>query len=193
MKPFRELFFDELGEPYRFHIGMRMVKTVIAVFICAIIGWLRGESPFFAMIAAVLCMQTSTEKALVASFNRTVGTLIGGAFGVALLSAETLMHLQRSMPLYYLVVSVALIPIISIAMAIRKPTAAAFSCVVFLSVAIHHVGDAIPYAYALNRMLDTVAGIVVSLLVNLTLPAPSQPDPEPEAEENTEDNKKPGV
>ncbi len=175
VKPFRELLFEEIGEPYRFRVGMRMIKTVIAVFICSIIGWLRGESPFFAMIAAVLCMQTSTEKALVASINRTVGTLIGGALGVALLWAETLVHLQHHMPLYYLAVSVALIPIISIAVAIRRPSAAAFSCVVFLSTMVQHVGDAVPYAYALNRMLDTMVGIVVSLLVNLILPAPNAP------------------
>lgn len=27
-------------------VGMRMVKTVIAVFICGIFGYVRGEPPF---------------------------------------------------------------------------------------------------------------------------------------------------
>ena len=62
MKPWKELFFEEVETPLHFHIGMRIIKTVLAVFICSIIGWLRGEMTFFSMIAAVLCMQKSAEK-----------------------------------------------------------------------------------------------------------------------------------
>ena len=78
MKPWRELFFEEVEPPHHFHIGMRIIKTVIAVFVCAIIGWLRGEMTFFSMIAAVLCMQKSAEKTLSTSFNRVMGTAVGG-------------------------------------------------------------------------------------------------------------------
>lgn len=89
MKPWRELFFEEVEPPHHFHIGMRIIKTVIAVFVCAIIGWLRGEMTFFSMIAAVLCMQKSAEKTLSTSFNRVMGTAVGGAYGVIVLFLET--------------------------------------------------------------------------------------------------------
>lgn len=181
MKRMRELFFDELPDDYHYHlhIGMRMVKTVVAVYICALIGWLRHEEAFFSMIAAVLCMQRSTEKALSMAFIRIVGTAIGGLFGVLLLFAETKLHMQRIMPLYYLAVSLMLIPVISSALAMRKPSAAAFSCVVFLSIVIHHVDDALPYLFALNRMLDTLTGIIVALLVNLVTPTPTNTTQQP--------------
>ena len=200
MKPWKELFFEEVEAPHHFHIGMRIVKTVLAVFVCSILGWLRGETAFFSMIAAVLCMQKSAEKTLTTSFNRVIGTAVGGAYGVIVLFLETQFRLQRILPLFYLIVSLMLIPVILTATGIKKPSVAAFACVVFLSTTVYHVGDADPYTYALNRMLDTVIGIVVALIVNLAMPGPkmkvpvsasadmdgpgaSGPEPEPEAPE----------
>lgn len=199
MKPWKELFFEEVEAPHHFHIGMRIVKTVLAVFVCSILGWLRGETAFFSMIAAVLCMQKSTEKTLTTSFNRVIGTAVGGAYGVIVLFLETQFRLQRILPLFYLIVSLMLIPVILTATGIKKPSVAAFACVVFLSTTVYHVGDADPYTYALNRMLDTVIGIVVALIVNLAMPGPKMkvpvsasadmdgpgaagPEPEPESE-----------
>lgn len=200
MKPWKELFFEEVEAPHHFHIGMRIVKTVLAVFVCSILGWLRGETAFFSMIAAVLCMQKSAEKTLTTSFNRVIGTAVGGAYGVIVLFIETQFRLQRILPLFYLIVSLMLIPVILTATGIKKPSVAAFACVVFLSTTVYHVGDADPYTYALNRMLDTVIGIVVALIVNLAMPGPKMkvpvsasadmdgpgaagPEPEPEAPE----------
>lgn len=202
MKPWKELFFEEVEAPHHFHIGMRIVKTVLAVFVCSILGWLRGETAFFSMIAAVLCMQKSAEKTLTTSFNRVIGTAVGGAYGVIVLFLETQFRLQRILPLFYLIVSLMLIPVILTATGIKKPSVAAFACVVFLSTTVYHVGDADPYTYALNRMLDTVIGIVVALIVNLAMPGPKmkvpvsasadmdgpgaaelEPEPEPEAPE----------
>ena len=100
-----------------------------------------------------------------------VGTAIGGAFGVALLFAETQLHMQQLfLPLYILVCSLLIVPIIVTTLAIHKPTVTGFSCIVFLSISIYHVGDVSPYTYAINRLLDTVIGIVVALAVNLLLP-----------------------
>lgn len=200
MKPWKDLFFEEVEAPHHFHIGMRIVKTVLAVFVCSILGWLRGETAFFSMIAAVLCMQKSAEKTLTTSFNRVIGTAVGGAYGVIVLFLETQFRLQRILPLFYLIVSLMLIPVILTATGIKKPSVAAFACVVFLSTTVYHVGDADPYTYALNRMLDTVIGIVVALIVNLAMPGPKMkvpvsasadmdgpgaagPEPEPEAPE----------
>lgn len=171
------MFFEEVEPPHHFHIGMRIIKTVIAVFICGLLGWLRDETSFFSMIAAVLCMQKSAEKTFTTSFNRVMGTAIGGAYGVVALFVETQLRAQRIMPLYYLLISLMLIPVIMTTIGIKKPSVAGFACVVFLSTTIYHVGDASPYAYALNRMLDTVVGIVVALVVNLAMPGPKKPAP----------------
>lgn len=171
-KELHDIYFEELGEPYHFKIGMRMVKTAIAVFICALIGWWRGQTTIFGMIAAILCMQKSTEKAVSTSFNRLIGTAVGGIYGLLILFLETYVHTQVFMPLYYLIVSAMMMPIISTTIAIRRPSAAAFSCIVFLSTTIQHVGKTLPFDYTLNRLLDTIVGIVVALIVNLAIVNP---------------------
>lgn len=180
MKRWRDILFDNgIEEHYHFHIGMRIIKTALAVLVCGLIGWLRdrGGMNFFSMIAAIICIQKSAEATIKNSFNRVVGTAIGGAYGVAVLFAETQLHMQRFMPLYLLVISVLIIPIIVTTLAIHKPSVTGFTCIVFLSVSIYHVGDASPYAYAMNRLLDTVIGIIVALIINLAMPgaAPIKP------------------
>ena len=190
MKRWRDILFDNgFEEHFHFHIGMRIIKTAIAVCLCGLIGWLReGEMYFFAMIAAVICIQKSAEATIKNSFNRVIGTAIGGVFCVLVLFTETQLHLQSVfMPLYILLCSVMVVPIIVCTLAIHKPTVAGFACIVFLSISVYHVGDASPYAYALNRMLDTTIGIVVALLVNLIMPGatPIKP-PEPKPEEAAE-------
>ena len=49
---------------------------------------------------------------------------------------------------------------------LRVNEAAYFSAVVFLSVAVNHIGDANPYLFAFNRLLDTVLGVLIAELVN---------------------------
>lgn len=173
MKRWRDIIFDNnVEEHYHIHVGMRIIKTVIAVFICGLIGWLRDRDGMniFSMIAAIICIQKSTEATIKNSFNRFVGTAIGGVFGVAVLFMETKLHTQQFMPLYLLILALLLIPIILVTLAIHKPSVSSFTCIVFLGVTVYHVSDANPYTYAVNRLLDTVIGVIVALIINLALP-----------------------
>ena len=46
-------------------IGLRTIKTIVAVFLSLIISSLReGSVPFYSAIAAVLCMQKDFENSL---------------------------------------------------------------------------------------------------------------------------------
>ena len=163
-------FFEVEQTPKKIHIGLRMIKTVIAVLICALLGWLRGQPAFFAMIAAVACMQNTTGKTVEIAFNQVLGTVTGALFGLAAIYIEYLIGLQNIMPVYYLLVSLMLIPVIVITLLIKKPSISSFSCVVFLSVAVTQIGAASPWLYALERTLDIFLGVVVAFLVNLALP-----------------------
>lgn len=199
MKRWRDIIFDNnVEEHYHIHVGMRIIKTVIAVFICGLIGWLRDRDGlnFFSMIAAVICIQKSTEATIKNSFNRFAGTAIGGVFGVAVLFMETKLHTQQFMPLYLLILALLLIPIILVTLAIHKPSVSSFTCIVFLGVTVYHVSDSNPYTYAVNRLLDTVIGVIVALIINLALPghaplraaeqgAPAEPPAPDEKSEET--------
>ena len=69
----------------KIHIGMRIWKTVIAVFICAVLGMIFNIHPFYSMIAAILCMQANTSESIKKGVVRCVGTFIGGMAAVLVL------------------------------------------------------------------------------------------------------------
>ncbi len=146
---------------------MRIIKSALAVFICFLIYLIRGTGmPFYSAIAAILCMQQGIESTKKVGINRTIGTLIGGAFGVVVLLLER-RFIPEAMPsLKYLLTSVTIIPLIYTTILLEKQTASYISCVVFLSVAVNHGTDVIPYAFAISRIIDTLIGIFVALGVN---------------------------
>ncbi|WP_346916465.1 HAD hydrolase family protein [Clostridium sp.] len=148
-------------------IGMRIIKSAVAVFICFLIYLIRGTGmPFYSAIAAILCMQQGVESTKKVGLNRTIGTLIGGAFGVVVLLLER-RFIPEAMPwLRYLLLSVAIIPLIYTTILLEQKTASYISCVVFLSIAVNHGSDVVPYAFAINRVIDTLIGIFVALGVN---------------------------
>ena len=151
-------------------VGMRIIKTVVAVYLCCVIDILRAQEPFYSMIAAILCMQPDRQTSLKAGLNRTIGTFIGGIYGIILLFLDRAFNIESSLYVYYLILSLFLIPLIYTAVCVKKSTAAFITCVVFLSITVAHITDVNPYLFAANRMLDTLIGIGVSLLVNIVLP-----------------------
>lgn len=149
-------------------IGLRMIKSAVAVFLCLLIGQLRGGSvPFYSAIAAILCMQPYVKNSVRVALNRTIGTLIGGFAGMLILLADR-QFIPDSMPvLSILLISAAIVPLIYVTVVCKKTTASYITCVVFLSITVSHAADGNPYLFALNRILDTLIGIFISLGVNM--------------------------
>ena len=150
-------------------VGMRIVKTVVAVFICFLIDVFRtGGIPCYSAIAAILCMQPDVSHSFKIAGDRVVGTLIGGLYGMLLLS-----FLQQVIPadwliLEYAIIALALIPLIYIMVLIKNRDATYITCVVFLCVTVSHGHEVGAYLFAINRIIDTLIGIFVSLIVNFT-------------------------
>jgi HAD superfamily hydrolase (TIGR01484 family) len=109
--------------------------------------------------------------------NRTIGTIIGGIFGIIILLVERY-FLPEGIPiLQYSLISLAIIPLIYITILIEKQAVSYITCVVFLSITVNHGVDVSPFAFAINRILDTLIGIFVSLGVNsFQLPKKKNPD-----------------
>lgn len=150
-------------------IGMRVVKTVIAVYICFLIGSFRPALPFYSAIAAILSMQADSKDSLVVGKNRIKGTIIGGVYGLLAILLINFMGVEIFGHIHYLVLSLFLIPIIYTNVYIKAHTCTYISCVVFLSITVAHGGDLAPMYFALNRVVDTLIGIGVSLIVNIIL------------------------
>lgn len=149
--------------------GMRVVKTVIAVYICFLLSFIRKTKPFYSVIAAILCMQNDSKNGWKVGKNRMVGTLIGGVYGFIAIIFINFINIELYNYIHYLVLSLFLIPIIYSNVYLKVPNSTYISCVVFLSITVSHGGDVSPMNFALNRIIDTLIGIGVSLVVNETI------------------------
>lgn len=146
--------------------GKRVIKTVIAVYICFVIGILRNTSPYHSVIAAILCMQIDTKHSWEVGKNRVIGTLIGGAYGFITLVIVEQLNLEFYNYVYYLILSLILIPIIYSNIYLKVQKSIFMSCVVFMIITVSEGRDASIINFAFNRVLDTIIGIGVSLAVN---------------------------
>ncbi len=167
---------DQQTTGKHFHIGMRIVKTVIAVFVCGLIASFRGESAFYSMIAAVVCVQNSAGKTVESSVNRMLGTLIGGVVGVAvvyLLDVVGLLYIELAR---YAVLALMLIPIIEFCLLVKRPGCAAMACIVFLCVTVNHSMGDTPVIYSIQRLFETLVGVAVACVVDVLLPYRSAPE-----------------
>lgn len=149
-------------------IGNRILKSAAGVFLCACVYLLRGRSgmPFYSMLAVLWCIQPYRESTLKMALQRTVGTLIGALYGLITIILEIYIVPVYDTPIGYLLIAVMIIPVIYTTVLLDKRNASYFSCVVFLSVTVIHMGDSNPFLFVFNRTLDTFIGIAAGIAVN---------------------------
>ncbi|MGN0484700.1 MAG: HAD hydrolase family protein [Lachnospiraceae bacterium] len=156
-------------------IGMRIIKSALAVWICFLISMLRGNAGivFYSQLAALWCMQSYKENTKAKAFQRSIGTTLGALYGlvVLLVTMRWDMNSRKMEIAYALFVSVMIVVVLYTTVLIKKKQASYFSCVVFLSIVVIHFTDVNPYLFVWNRFLDTMIGIFVGVTVNsITLP-----------------------
>lgn len=151
-------------------IGMRIIKSAVAILICYIVNILRGGHGmvFYSQLAALWCVQMYRSNTKNNAIQRTIGTVIGACYGlVYLLIYPNMIHLFRNVEwVEALVISIAIVLVLYTTVVLKKQQSSYFSCVVFLSIVVNHVSDGNPYLFVWNRFLDTMIGIVVGITVN---------------------------
>lgn len=149
-------------------IGKRMIKSSIAVFLCFVVYLFRQKEGivFYSCIAAVLCMQQDITNTKKVGLNRVIGTFIGGLIGLFVLMFEKAFIPDDYMLLEYMLTSFMIIPTIYITVLLKKTSASYISCVVFMSITVAHGADVNPFIFAMNRIIDTLIGIVIAFGVN---------------------------
>lgn len=150
-----------------FKIGMRTMKTALAVFICLLIHFVLGsELGLYSCIAAVVCMKETAGQSWQTGLHRFLGTLVGGMMGFLLVTlAQRLPGYEKG--LYVLLIPLGLIICIWLCMVIDKKNGVIICCVVFTGIGLDpSVGKFAVLLNVILRMLDTTVGIVVAGLVN---------------------------
>lgn len=162
-------------------IGLRIVKSAVAVLICYLVSFLRGESGivFYSQLAALWCIQTYRSDTRKNALQRMIGTAIGAVYGLLFLLLERFIRREDMLQqlINALVISGMIVLVLYTTVLIKKKYASYFSCVVFLSIVVNHVTDANPYLFVWNRFLDTIIGILVGVGVNVfSLPVEKRKD-----------------
>lgn len=153
--------------------GQRIVRSTIAVALCFVIYYLRGKRgiPFYSALAVLQCMQPYHTSMKEMAKKRTTGTFVGAFWGLVVilillaLNGNRLGGIEESFTKYMLISLFTGIVLYSTVVLDCKKSSY-FSCVVFLSITVMHITDESPILFVMNRVLDTLIGIGLAIIVN---------------------------
>ena len=160
-----------MEENKKHFVGMRIVKTVIAVYVSTIITVLMNGVPINASVAAVLTTQDSQEGSLNYGKNRIIGTFIGGVFAVFFVFLVDTFNIPLFTIEYYTVLSLLLIPLVKFVLFLNLKGSVSSALITFLISLMSYISqEDLKYSFVIGRIIYTFVGVVVSLIVNKILP-----------------------
>ena len=153
------------------HLGQRIIKTAIAVFLCLIIYMLRGYDGMVTQstVAAIICIRPHRSDSLSASLNRVIGTLLGAAWGLFFLLIMKLftdLGIAIPMVIVYLIMAIGIMASLYSSVFMKKTDAASLAAIVFICIVATWPDLEAPLMQTADRIIDTMIGIVVAGLVN---------------------------
>lgn len=153
--------------------GQRIVRSTIAVALCFVIYYLRGKRgiPFYSALAVLQCMQLYHTSMKEMAKKRMTGTFVGAFWGLVVILILLALNgnrpggIEESFTKYMLISLFTGIVLYSTVVLDCKKSSY-FSCVVFLSITVMHITDESPILFVMNRVLDTLIGIGLAIIVN---------------------------
>ena len=151
------------------HVGLRNLKTALSASLCALIYYFINRNPTFACIGAIFGMGANMDHSKLHGGNRLFGTIIGGFLGMGLFRIYIIFVPDGSnrlllVPLLFVGVVILIILAQVCWVGAVQPGGVVLCIVLFNTPVDTYV------SYALNRMIDTGAGVAMSLLINYLLP-----------------------
>lgn len=142
------------------HVGLRTVKTALAVTLGLFFAQLRGSpSPIFAAIAAIGAMSRIVSDAVETCVTQFFGILLG--VGVSILFVS-LFH-----DVNCVVIGIGMVFLILLCVELKLQFAVSLAGIVFISICLSTDQDAL--FYGLNRLIDTSIGLVLAMVINVAL------------------------
>ena len=153
--------------------GQRIVRSTIAVALCFVIYYLRGKRgiPFYSALAVLQCMQPYHTSMKEMAKKRTTGTFVGAFWGLVVILILLALNGNRSGGIEesftkYMLISLFTGIVLYSTVVLDCKKSSYFSCVVFLSITVMHITDESPILFVMNRVLDTLIGIGLAIIVN---------------------------
>ena len=142
----------------RLPIGLRTIKTAVAVIISMIIVDFFGTTPsklIFAMLGAMAAVQPTFQESVESCLTQIVGVLFGAMAGILLLA----------LPLSPLAATgIGIVLVITLYNALHIRFSPSLPC--FIVVMLCTSSDIEPVSYAIGRFWDTAIGLSIGMLIN---------------------------
>lgn len=157
-------------EPLRIPaVGMRTVKTALAVAFCTLVYYFIGRSPAFACIGVIFGMGYDLEDARKNGGNRLFGTIIGGVVGILLFRLYLVFvpdgrHTLLMVPIVFIGTIILILACQMFWVGGVQPGG------VVLCILLFNTPVATYIDYAMNRILDTAVGVLIALFVSYVFP-----------------------
>lgn len=148
-----------MGKKYlRFRVGLRTIKTAVAVMISMVIVNFYGATTsklIFAMLGAMDAVQPTFKDSLKACLTQIVGVLFGALIGVLLLN----------LPVYRLVAAgIGIVIVITLYNTFQIRFSPSLPCLIVVTLCT--TPDIQPMTYAFGRIWDSAIGLGVGMLIN---------------------------
>lgn len=142
-------------------MGMRTIKTGIAVMLCVLAGASLLENVVFAAIACVVSMQNTVKGSLKEGLGRVKGTAIGGIVGFLFVIISPGNPILAGLGVMIIIYICNMLGLHSIVV----------SCMTFFIIHLGRV-EGSAAVYSISRVIDTSVGVVVGVLVNYLIVRP---------------------
>lgn len=144
--------------------GMRTVKTAIAVALGLYISYLlKLDSPIFVGISSITTMQRSYTETFESMRLRVLTAIVGVILGFVL-SLITDNPMVRP-----IIAGFGILLCITILLRFNLQRMISLTCIVFIA---SYVAKSDKIVYGVNRVIGTILGVVISMLVNFLISSP---------------------
>jgi len=161
----------KVAKAFRFHVGMRNIKTAIAATLCAFLYAFFDRNPTFACIGAIFGMGSDFKDSKRSGGNRLFGTIIGGLVGMVLFYIYIQFYPEPTSNFRIMLFELLFIGVIILVLICQFfviPGAIQPGGVVLCIILFNTPVDAF-ISYPLNRIFDTAIGVLIGIIVNLLI------------------------
>lgn len=161
----------KVARAFRFHVGMRNIKTAIAATLCAFLYAFFDRNPTFACIGAIFGMGSDFKDSKVSGGNRLFGTIIGGLIGMVLYYIYIQYYPEPTSNFRIMLFELLFIGIIILVLVCQffvipgaiQPAGVVLCIIMFNTPADQFI------SYPINRILDTAIGVIIGIIVNMVI------------------------
>ena len=156
----------------RFRIGMRTMKTALAVMICSLLFKITDRrEPLIAALAAVFSLRQDLTTTVSFGRSRVLGNSMGGLFAIFYFFIKQYVHQDFLLELFLLPLLVALIIILSDGINNNAGIVSAIATMLLITLSVTRSES---IYFALQRVIDTFIGTFVAIAINFLIRPPEK-------------------